>query len=92
MDHILDFSTAEGDVIDILGSAFGGLPTGALSATLFSTNVDGTFSNNTQRFSFDNASGTLYYDADGSDAGATAVALAKLENGAILHNTDMHVV
>jgi len=91
MDHILDFASAQGDVIDILGSAFGGLSAGALAASLFSTQTDGTFDNNTQRFAYDQTSHILYYDADGSDAGA-AIALAKLENGATLTSADIQVV
>jgi Ca2+-binding RTX toxin-like protein len=89
LDQIVDFST--GDLIDILGSAFGELPAGTLSASLFSPNADGSFSNGTQRFSFDQASDTLYYDADGSGA-AARIALAQLENGATLTNTDIRVV
>jgi Ca2+-binding RTX toxin-like protein len=92
MDKILDFTSAQNDVIDILGSAFGGIATGTLSSALFSTQANGTFDNTTERFSFDQSTHTLYYDADGSGGAHTAIALAQLENGAVLTNNNIHVV
>jgi VCBS repeat-containing protein len=91
MDHIIDFNSAEGDVIDIRGSGFGGLATGTLSSSLFTANAGGNLTTSAQRFAFDTTTHTLYYDADGSGAGAK-IALAHLENGANLANTDIHIV
>ncbi len=93
MDHIADFSGAggQGDSIDIAGAAFGGLAAGALPAGLFAANAGGNFSDPAQRFAFDTASRTLYYDADGSGAGVK-VALAHLENAASITAADIRIV
>ncbi len=93
IDHITDFSGTggQGDTIDIAGAAFGGLPAGALPVSLFTANAGGNFSDPAQRFSFDTTSHTLYYDADGSGAGAK-VALAQLENGAPVAAADIRIV
>jgi Ca2+-binding RTX toxin-like protein len=91
MDHIVDFSTIEGDIVEILGGTFGGLPAGALAANLFVSNAGGNFTDGTQRFAFDTATHTLYFDSDGSGA-AAKIALAHLENGVNLSNTDIRIV
>ena len=92
LDQILDFNTAEGDLVEVLGAAFGGLSTGTLDPSLFSTQTDGSFDNTTERFSFDQVSHTLYYDGDGSDAGSTAVAIAQFATGVNITNHEINVV
>ena len=92
LDQIIDFSSAQGDVVDVLGSAFGSLPAGTLSASLFSTKADGTFDNTTERFSFNQTNHTLYFDADGNGAGSTAVAIAQFATGVNITNNEIHVV
>jgi Ca2+-binding RTX toxin-like protein len=91
LDGVVDFSTADGDLIEILGAAFGGLSSGALAPSLFVSNAGGNFTDSTQRFAFDTTTKTLYYDSDGSSA-AAQIALAHLENGANLSSTDIYVV
>jgi len=92
LDHILDFAT--GDSLDFAHAAFGNLPNGTLSTNNFVSNTSGTapIANNANpQFIFNQADHTLYYDADGSGAGA-AIAMAKIENNAPVHNTDIHIV
>jgi Ca2+-binding RTX toxin-like protein len=91
LDHIVDFSAADGDLIEVLGLAFGGLPAGTLSASQFVSNAGGNFTDGAQRFSFDTTAKTLYYDSDGNGA-AVKIALAHLENGANLDSTNIHIV
>jgi len=85
---ITDFASGDDQfVIDHLlagaGLADGGADTGKLDASRF---VAGSgFTDAGQRFLFEAATGTLYYDADGSGA-AAAVALAKLESGVVTAN------
>ena len=91
LDHIVDFKASEGDVIEVLGAAFGGLPAGTLPASAFASNAGGNFTDGAQRFAFDTTSRTLYYDSDGNGA-AAKIALAHLENGASLDSTTIHIV
>ncbi len=81
-DHILDFSTADGNSIDILASAFAGGPVAGNDATgIFGSSANNTFGSGTERFHFNTATHTLLYNSNGSTAGGTQVALAVLENG-----------
>jgi Ca2+-binding RTX toxin-like protein len=91
-DQILNFNSAEGDLVEILGSAFGGLSAGTLDPSLRSTQTDGSFDNATQRFSYDQTTHTLAYNADGRDAGATAVAIAQFATGVNITNNEINVV
>ncbi len=91
-DHILDFNAAQGDVIDILGSAFGGLTAGANVAAIFGSSANDTFSSPTERFHYDTATHTLLYDSNGSASGGTQAALAVFDNHAIVAATNIHVV
>ncbi|HXF88135.1 MAG TPA: VWA domain-containing protein [Xanthobacteraceae bacterium] len=90
LDEILDFSSADGDAIEIHGAAFG-LALGALPAALFTANAGGNFTDASQRFAFDTTTNTLYYDSDGSGA-AAKIALVHLANGASLSLADIHIV
>ncbi|MGX5734061.1 VCBS domain-containing protein [Bosea thiooxidans] len=85
---ITDFVSGDDQfVIDHLlagaGLADGGADTGKLDTSRFA--AGSSFSDAGQRFLFEAATGTLYYDADGSGA-AAAVALAKLESGVVVAN------
>jgi Ca2+-binding RTX toxin-like protein len=95
MDHIVDFGS--GDVLDFNHSSFGNLATGnASSGTLdpshFASNATGTATAATAQFVYNTTNHTLYYDADGTGTASAAIAMAKLENGAALHNTDIHLI
>lgn len=71
------------------GLATGGADTGTLDASRFVAGAD--FTNDTQRFLFNTADNTLYYDADGSGAAEAAVALALLENGGAMAAADIRI-
>jgi hypothetical protein len=88
-DLIVDF-TRGSDVLDFAHTAFGFSTTGTLSSANFVANATGP-TNSAQKFWYDTAHFTLYYDANGSAAGG-AVAIAQLENHATLNNTNIHLV
>jgi len=91
-DHIVDFSTAQGDMIEVLASAFGGgLIAGTDATGIFASSANDTFGAN-ERFHFNTATHTLLYDSNGSGAGGTQVALAVLENGGTIDATHIHMV
>ncbi|RJF78174.1 hypothetical protein D3877_23945 [Azospirillum cavernae] len=85
-DAILDFQCGQ-DRIEVMGSAFGGLPTGQLNAGRFALNapVDAD-----DRFVFNTTTGVLSYDPDGNGAMA-ATAIAAL-NVRTLSASDIWVV
>lgn len=93
LDHILDFHTAEGDVIDILASAFGGGLTAGTDATgMFGSSVNNDFGSVNERFHFNTLTHTLLYDSNGSAGGGTQVALAVLENNGSVDAAHIHMV
>lgn len=61
------------------GLATGGADTGVLDASRFTTG--GAFTTADQRFRFDAGSKTLFFDADGNNAGQAEIALALVETG-----------
>jgi hypothetical protein len=96
LDHIVDF--ALGDSIDFAASAFGSrlatgnANTGTLNASHFvSGATEGSFGANGAGFFYNTSSHTLYYDSNGNSAGGLT-AVAVLDNGYVLHNTDVHLV
>jgi len=92
-DHIVDFSTAQGDLIEVLASAFGGgLSAGTDATGIFGSSANDTFGNANERFHFNTATHTLLYDSNGSGIGGTQVALAVLENGGTVDATHIHMV
>jgi hypothetical protein len=103
-DHILDFSRAEGDSIDLLLSAFSALsgPGGgaAVAASDFSIQTSAANAANadigTAHLSYYQGTsaadpGKLYYDSDGGTS-ANRVLLAILDNHAALTASDIHKV
>ena len=85
-DTITDFQSSQ-DRIEVVGSAFGGLPVGPLAPEHFALNapIDAD-----DRFVFNTATGVLSYDPDGSGS-LTATALATL-NVRTLSASDVWVV
>ena len=75
-DRILDFNAAEGDVIDILGGAFGNLAKGTDISAIFGSGASDTFGSSSERFHYDTATHTLLYNENGSNAGGVQVSLA----------------
>ena len=89
VDTIQDFSAAQGDTIQLAASIFAGLGAGTLSASAFTTGTAATTAEH--RIVYDQATGALFYDADGSGAGA-AVQFAQLAPGTELTAANMVVV
>ena len=91
VDRIIDFNTNEaneGDILKMKGSVFGGMSAGALAAADF---VAGTAAlDASDRFIFDQASGQLWFDADGSGAGAQ-VLVATFEQNAQVTAADIEI-
>jgi Ca2+-binding RTX toxin-like protein len=94
LDIIKDFSA--GDELDFSHTAFGNLAIGGGNTTLdsahFETVSTGTPVQGTKagsEFVFNTNDHTLYYDGAG---GSYAIAMAKLENGHTLTNSEIHIV
>jgi len=88
VDNVLDFAAAD-DAVRLDRSVFGALTEGALNASVF---VAGTAAKDADdRLVYDKASGNLWYDADGSGAGA-AVLFANFGAGEVLSAADFFVV
>jgi large repetitive protein len=89
-DIFSDFNAAEGDKV-VLSAAGFGLSAGADLSELFGSSADAAFNHAAgEKLHFDTSTHTLWYDGDGS-AGAAAIALARLANGADLHSGDLKV-
>ncbi|WP_167853588.1 calcium-binding protein [Roseovarius aestuariivivens] len=91
VDRIIDFNTNEaneGDILKMKGTVFSGMAAGALSAADF---VAGTAAADaSDRFIFDQASGQLWFDADGSGAGAQEL-VATFEQNATVTAADIEI-
>lgn len=88
VDRITDLSVAD-DTIWLESELFGNLGTGVLSSQAFGT---GTFAQTaSERIIYDSQSGSLYFDADGSGAGAQ-VRFASLSAGLALTHADFLIV
>ncbi|WP_135507426.1 calcium-binding protein [Roseovarius aestuariivivens] len=91
VDRIIDFNTNEaneGDRLLMKGTVFGGMAAGVLSAADF---VAGTAAADaSDRFIFDQASGQLWFDADGSGAGAQEL-IATFEQNATVTAADIEI-
>jgi Ca2+-binding RTX toxin-like protein len=88
LDRIKDFSSAD-DTIHLDNAVFTSLVAGPLSASALG--IGTTAANASQRIIYDKASGSLFYDADGSGA-AAQVKFAQLSPGAALSLADLFVV
>lgn len=87
VDLISDFSVAD-DTMVLVQSIFAGLATGTLSAAAFQL---GTAANDAgDRIIYDQATGRVFYDADGLGGGA-AIQFAKVAGGTALTNADFVV-
>src|SRR5436190_1563994 len=88
IDQIADFNAAA-DTILLDDAVFAALPAGALNANAFV--VGTTAQDSTDRIVYDSATGNLYYDADGSGAGA-AVLFATLVGHPTITASDFTVI
>jgi Ca2+-binding RTX toxin-like protein len=93
LDTLTDFAASDLLLFDSntfgTGLATGGANTGTLDASRFVADTTG-FANNIQRFWYDTANGVLYFDADGSDGGAS-IAIVTLSNLFALNNTHIQL-
>ncbi|MEH2197999.1 beta strand repeat-containing protein [Nostoc sp.] len=89
VDSLYDFNAAN-ELIQVSAFAFGGgLSIGSLAANQFTLGTSATAI--AQRFIYDNSTGGLYFDQDGSAAGFTQVKLAQLSAGLSLTNNNFVV-
>jgi Ca2+-binding RTX toxin-like protein len=88
-DSITDFQPGV-DKIQVVGSAFGGLPVGALNATKFVSGA-APVATQTAQFLYASTSGVLAFDADGA-GGAAPLSLLTLVGQPALSAADIVVV
>ncbi len=87
---LTDFTIAD-DSIELDDAVFSALALGAVASTAFVVNTTGLASTIDHRLIYDEDDGNLYYDADGTGAGAR-VQFAVLDTGLALTNLDFLVV
>jgi Ca2+-binding RTX toxin-like protein len=95
-DEITDFDASNlstSDKIELDHAIFAGIGTsGTLAATDFASNVGGNATTATQNILYDSSTGNLYYDADGSGAGAKVLIAHLTLIGGPVDNTDFIVI
>ncbi|MHC5743169.1 MAG: beta strand repeat-containing protein [Nostoc sp.] len=90
VDTIYDFN-ATNELIQVSAAGFGGgLSTGSLQTSQFTIGTSATTSN--QRFVYDNITGALYFDLDGSAGIFTQVKFAQLSGSVTLTEKNFVVV
>ncbi|MEH2168097.1 MAG: calcium-binding protein [Nostoc sp.] len=90
VDNIYDFN-ATNELIQISAVGFGGgLSTPSLKTSQFTLGTSATTSN--QRFIYDNITGALFFDGDGSASGFTQVKFAQMSAGLSLTEKNFVVV
>ncbi|MHC5730240.1 MAG: calcium-binding protein, partial [Nostoc sp.] len=90
VDSIYDFN-ATNELIQVSADNFGGgLSIGSLSASQFTIGTSATTSD--QRFIYNNATGGLFFDQDGSAGGFTQVKFAQLSVGLSLTESNFVIV
>ncbi|MGF1939317.1 MAG: hypothetical protein RM347_034060 [Nostoc sp. ChiQUE02] len=90
VDRLYDFN-ATNELIQVSATGFGGgLSIGSLKTSQFTQGASATTSN--QRFIYDNATGALYVDQDGSASGFTQVKFAQLSTGLSLTKNNFVVI
>jgi Ca2+-binding RTX toxin-like protein len=92
VDTITDFSVAA-DTIQLENAIFAALATtGTLAADAFQANATGLAADASDRIVYETDTGKLFYDADGSGAGATGIQFATVTDGLALTNADFVVI
>jgi Ca2+-binding RTX toxin-like protein len=90
-DVISDFKSAQGDHIDLKIAGLG--PVGTLNGALFAHGAGMVAAPSAGVHVFyDDTSGKLYYDADGSGGASAPVLMAKLTGHPTLTASDIHVI
>ena len=69
VDTILDFDSSGGEFLRLDDAIFTGLSIGTLAAGAFARNVGGDATDANHRILFDESTGNLYFDSDGTGAG-----------------------
>jgi Ca2+-binding RTX toxin-like protein len=90
VDSISDFNSAD-DTFQLNASVFAGLDAGALDASEFLSNETGIAETADQRIIYDNATGSVYFDSDGTGA-ADGVLFATLSAGLSIDENDFIIV
>ncbi|MFM7641749.1 MAG: calcium-binding protein, partial [Cyanobium sp.] len=90
-DVITDFSTAQGDKLQFVGTAFGGLAAGGLNAANFVSGNPPAAGAAVPTFLFNTSTRLLSFDQDGNGGAFSAVSIATL-NISTLTNTDIVIV
>lgn len=90
IDRIVDFSLAD-DTIQLDSAVFSRLAVGALSTAAFTANTTGHATDALDQIVYETDTGRLFFDADGSGAGAR-VLFAVLNPGLALTSADFFVV
>ena len=88
VDQIADFQSGT-DKIVLDDAIFDGISRGALGPGVFGVGTEAT--NEDQRIIYDQTTGNLYYDADGT-GGGQAVLFATLQGAPVLTATDFQVI
>lgn len=91
VDRVVDFSSVEGDTVQLSKRAFGALSPGVLQESQFKDITGGAAVDASDRILYDRDSGRLFYDADGSGA-AVATHFATLDNHALITSNDFFIV
>jgi serralysin len=90
VDTITDFSVTA-DTIRIDNAVFAGLAGGTLAAGAFTANASGNAGDASDRIIYETDTGRLFFDADGTGAGAK-IRFATLDPGLALTNADFVVI
>ncbi len=91
-DTIVDFSLADHDYVALYTSAFTGLTfQGGFNIDPGEFGLGSAAANTTQRILYDQSTGNLWYDEDGSAAAHAAILVATLSNHAALTAADIYV-
>jgi Ca2+-binding RTX toxin-like protein len=90
VDTITDFSVTA-DTIRIDNAVFAGLANGSLAAGAFTANTSGNAGDASDRIIYETDTGRLFFDADGTGAGAK-IRFGTLDPGLALTNADFVVI
>lgn len=90
IDRVTDFNVAS-DIIRLENAVFTGLSAGALAASAFVSNLTGQATDALDRILYESDTGRLYFDADGTGAGAR-VQFATLATNLALTQADFLII
>lgn len=91
-DRLADFTTGQ-DHLEVSVAEFGLiLAPGSALGSAFLSNATGLAEASEDRFVYNTVTGVLFFDADGSDAGFAAHAVASLTGAPVLNDTDFLLI